>query len=1201
MFKKLPAELFLETDQNQLSEFLKEIDICKLTVSQADNAWEIYFFSKSEFDKKLLEKAEHFLLQKLPKINKMSLLPMASEACLCNQDKMKDIFCKLLDDQAPVLKSCLEKTQVEYLESEGAVKIITGSSWAYKYLKNKKVKELLEERLNFIEKKEINFIFELNEDLEDFTMADKLEDFFPKIELNVSEKKERKSAPEKRRKSAKISKGDEATRKLLDLREEEKNVIVEARIFDISSRELKNNKLLINILINDSTASYTCKMIRDQKEALAILDELKKDKYYKFLGNVQYDQFAKEYILMLRDYLETELETKEDLAQLKRVELHLHTNMSKTDAITPVDDYVKRAAQWGHKALAVTDHGVVQAFPDAFFAGQKYGVKIIYGVEAYALRDKKSYHFIILVKNRKGLKNLYQLISESQLNYYKKVPRIPFELLEKYREGLIYGSACEAGELIRSIIDKKDEEYLKEIASFYDFLEIQPLGNNEFMIRKGIVKSFKDLEYINKKIIDLGQKLQLPVIATGDVHFLNPEDEIYRRIIQAGQGYQDTDNQPPLFYRTTEEMLAEFSYLGEDKAYEVVVENTNKIAESIEEIRPIPDKLHTPEIEGADVEIRQMTFAGAHSKYGEKLPDIVAKRVDKELNSIINNGYAVLYLIAQKLVKKSNDDGYLVGSRGSVGSSLVATFTGITEVNPLPAHYICPSCYYSEFFEKSEYGSGADLPEKDCPSCGGPLNKDGFDIPFEVFLGFEGDKVPDIDLNFSGEYQPSAHKYVEEIFGSDHVFRAGTISTIADRTAYGYVKNYLDERNIYYNSAELNRLIKGCTGVKKTTGQHPGGLIVVPTSKEAADFTPLQRPAEMVDSEIITTHFDFHSLHDYLIKLDILGHDDPTVIKMLEDLTGIKAMEISLDDPDVMELFSSKQTLGVPEFGTRFVRQMLDDTKPEKFSDLVRISGFSHGTDVWLNNAQDLIRNKVCSLSEAISARDDIMIYLINKGMDPLMSFKIMEDVRKGKGLKEEYEEAMKEQKIPAWYIDSCNKIKYMFPKAHAVAYVMMAFRIAYFKIHHPLAFYATYFTVRTPEFDAEIAIKGKDGVEGEIKRINALGNQATPKDSKSLTILEVILEMYQRGFSFHNISLEKSSAREFLIEGDQLILPFSSLAGIGQTAALNIEKEIKEKEFKSIEDFRNRTKVSKTVIDALIAHGTFDGIPENNQLSFFA
>jgi DNA polymerase-3 subunit alpha (Gram-positive type) len=594
MYKKLPQELFSENDQSHISAFLKEIDICKLTVSQVENTWEIYFFSKSPFSKKLLKEAEEFLLQKLPKVSGINLMPVASGPCLCDQERMKGIFCRLLDDQAPVLRSCLEKINVEYLEDEGLIKIITGSSWAYKYLKNKKVKDLLEERLILTEKEDFEIVFELNEDLEDLSAVGKLEDFFPKIELNESLVKEKKPAQDKKRGTRKLSLHQGPVKSLLDLREEEKNVLVEGRIFDISSRELKNNKLLINILINDSTASYTCKIIRDQKEGLSILDDLKKDNYYKFSGNVQYDQFAKEYILMVKDYLQTELEDKKDLSQVKRVELHLHTNMSKTDAMTPVADYVKRAAQWGHKALAITDHGVVQAFPDAFFAGQKYGVKIIYGVEAYALRDNKSYHFIILVKNRKGLKNLYHLISESQLKHYKKVPRIPFELLEEYRDGLIYGSACEAGQLIRSIIDQKDEEELKEIASFYDFLEIQPLGNNEFMIRNGIVKSLKDIENINKKVLEIGHELKLPVIATGDVHFLNPEDEIYRRIIQAGQGYQDSDNQPPLFYRTTEEMLAEFAYLGENRAYEVVVENTNKIADLIEEIRPIPDRLHTP-------------------------------------------------------------------------------------------------------------------------------------------------------------------------------------------------------------------------------------------------------------------------------------------------------------------------------------------------------------------------------------------------------------------------------------------------------------------------------------------------------------------------------------------------------------------------------------------------------------------------------
>lgn len=1229
MSNKLPAELFDEKNNCQISSFLKELEICKVSVSQALNAWEIYFYSKIQYDYSTLEEGEKLLLKKLPKLSQLKLIPALTCDCLSNESKIKEFLEKISKDETPVLRNCFQKTKVNYCSEKKEITIKTGSSWAYSYLKKNKADILIQEKLVFSDGEKRSITFDFDPGLEEIDSVQAIEDFLPEIKApeisKYTEPKKEKNDFNRKRNSKKLSlknyKGE--IKEITTLREEENNVVIEGRVFDIQSRELKTGKILLSISLTDGSSSIIGKFIKKKEETEEILSEVKKDRFYLFSGNVQYDQFAKEYIIMLSNYEEVIKEEKTDKYPEKRVELHLHTNMSKTDAMNPVEDYVKKAAFYGHKAIAVTDHGVVQAFPDAYFAGEKHGVKIIYGIEAYVIKKddtrekkgRKNYHFIILVKNRTGLKNLYHLISESQLNYYKKVPRIPMELLREYREGLIYGSACEAGELITSILEGKDEEELQEISEFYDFLEIQPTGNNEFMIRNGIVKDKKELENINIKVIELGEKLNIPVIATGDVHFLNPEDAIYRRIIQAGQGYTDSVNQPPLYYRTTEEMLEEFSYLEESKAIEVVIKNPNIIAEMVEKIRPIPDKLYPPEIEGAEDEIRDMTFSRAKELYGESLPEIVAKRIDKELNSIISNGYAVLYLISQKLVKKSNEDGYLVGSRGSVGSSLVATLTGITEVNPLAPHYRCPSCYFTEFFEKGEYGSGADLPEKECPDCGVQLEKDGFDIPFEVFLGFEGDKVPDIDLNFSGEYQGSAHKYVEELFGKDHVFRAGTIATVAEKTAFGYVKNYLEENNIYYNSAELNRLIKGCTGVKRTTGQHPGGLIVVPKSKEASDFTPLQRPAEDINSGTVTTHFDFHSLHDYLVKLDILGHDDPTVIKMLEDLTGVDARKIKLDNPEVMSLFSSVKALGIsekellsnvgtygiPEFGTKFVRQMLEDTKPKNFSDLVRISGFSHGTDVWLNNAQDLIRSKTCQLSEAISARDDIMTYLINMNLDPLISFKIMEDVRKGKGLKKDYEEEMRKFNVPEWYIDSCNKIKYMFPKAHAVAYVMMAFRIAYFKIFHPLAFYAAFFSVRASEFDAEIIVRGRESVLNEIKKIQEMGNQASQKETRLLIVLEVALEMYLRGFSFQIVSLDKSTANRFIIEGDQLIPPFGSLPGIGETAAMNIEKERNLKEFKSIEDLRIRTKVSKTVIETMLNHGSLEGLPENNQLSFFA
>lgn len=1229
MSNKLPLELFKENNKCHISEFLKEIEICKVSVSQVVNTWEIYFYTEIHYDQSTLKAAEVFLQERLPKISEIKLIPALTCECLNNEKKVIEFINKISRGSAPVMINCFQKTKIEYNDEKKELIIKTGSSWAYNYLKKNKADILIKENLVFADKIKREVLFQYDPEIENIDPMQAIEDFLPEITapeiVRIKEPKKESSyfGNNKKAKKTNLKNYNGEIKEISSLREEENNIVIEAEVFDIQSRELKTGKILISFSVTDGTSSIISKYIKKKEEAENILSQLKIGKTFKIAGNIQYDQFAKEYILMASGQEEVLINKKMDNYKEKRVELHLHTNMSKTDAMNPIGDYIKRASLWGHKAIAITDHGVVQAFPDAYFAGEKYGIKIIYGIEAYVFKEeeqkikksRKNYHFIILVKNRIGLKNLYHLISESQLKHYKKVPRIPMELLEKYREGLIFGSACEAGELITSIIDKKPDQELIEICRFYDFLEVQPIGNNEFMIRNGIVENKKDLENINLKVVELGNKLNIPVVATGDVHFLNPEDDIYRRIIQAGQGFSDSANQPPLYYRTTEEMLGEFSYLDDEKAYEIVIKNPNSIADMVESIRPIPDKLYPPEIEGAEDEIREMTFSKAKELYGENIPDIVAKRIDKELNSIISNGFAVLYLISQKLVKKSNEDGYLVGSRGSVGSSLVATLTGITEVNPLAPHYRCPSCFHTEFFEKGEFGCGADLPEKDCPDCNGKLEKDGFDIPFEVFLGFEGDKVPDIDLNFSGEYQGKAHKYVEELFGKDHVFRAGTIATVAEKTAFGYVKNYLEENNIYYNSAELNRLIKGCTGVKRTTGQHPGGLIVVPKSKEASDFTPLQRPAEDINSGTVTTHFDFHSLHDYLVKLDILGHDDPTVIKMLEDLTGLDARKINLDHPEVMSLFSSTKALGVsekellskvgtygiPEFGTKFVRQMLEDTKPEKFSDLVRISGFSHGTDVWLNNAQDLIRKKVCHLSEAISARDDIMTYLINMNLEPSIAFKIMEDVRKGKGLKQEYIEEMKKFNVPEWYIDSCNKIKYMFPKAHAVAYVTMAFRIAYFKLFHPLAFYTAFFSVRASEFDAEIIVKGKENVKNEIKKIQELGNQGTQKDTKLLIILEVALEMYLRGFSFQKVSLEKSMANNFIIEGDQLIPPFGSLPGIGETAALNIEKERDKNYFKSIEDLRIRAKVSKTVIETMLKHGTLEGLPENNQLSFFA
>ncbi|HWJ03348.1 MAG TPA: PolC-type DNA polymerase III, partial [Verrucomicrobiae bacterium] len=733
-------------------------------------------------------------------------------------------------------------------------------------------------------------------------------------------------------------------------------------------------------------------------------------------------------------------------------------------------------------------------------------------------------------------------------------------------------------------------------------------------LKNGRFKSREDLRDINRMIVSLGEELEIPVVATGDVHFLDPVDEVYRRILMAGKGFEDADDQAPLYLKTTAEMLDEFSYLGQAKAEEVVIRNPREIAAKVEQLKPFPDEFFPPVIPGAEEQIEEMTISKAKELYGEPLPETVQKRIDKELNSIINNGFSVLYLIAHLLVKKSNEDGYLVGSRGSVGSSLVATFTGITEVNPLPPHYRCGNCKYSEFIEDGSYGSGADLPDKDCPNCSTPITKDGHDIPFETFLGFKGDKVPDIDLNFSGDYQPRAHKFTEELFGKENVFRAGTIATIADKTAFGFVKNYFEERGIKVRSAHMSRVVSGCTGVKRTTGQHPGGLMVIPKECDVHRFTPLQRPADDVKSDTITTHFDYHSISGRLVKLDILGHDDPTVIKMLEDLTGVDAKKIPLDDKQTMSLFSSTEalgvkpedinsktgTFGVPEFGTKFVRQMLEDTQPKNFSDLVRISGLSHGTDVWLGNAQDLVRSGTAGISDIIACRDDIMVYLIYKGLEPGKAFKIMEGVRKGKGVKEDDLAEMRAKDVPEWYIESCQKIKYMFPKAHAVAYVTMAFRIAWFKIYYPAAFYATFFTVRADEFDADLICQGLHACRRKIEDIERKGNEASAKDKNLQTILELATEMYCRGIAMDRISLERSDATKFQVTETGLLPPFAALQGLGQAAAGAIVTARQAAPFRSVEDLRVNARLSKTVIEILENHGCLQGLPETNQISLF-
>ena len=1071
----------------------------------------------------------------------------------------------------------------------------------------------------------------------------------------------------------------EKPKNIADVSTEDGYITVWGDVLKTEVRETKRGtSKIFDFDISDYTSSITVKMFDDKRVIDPLVDKINEAGTLVISGGYQFDTFSNQYVLRPYAIASIKKAEKTDDEPEKRIELHMHTSLSEMDAISSPTALVKQAIKWGHEAVAITDHGVVQALPEAYAAsGKGSKIKLILGMEGYLVDDEKypdfinmktnqyeRYHIIFLVKEdtsmdesipkeerKYGRKNLYEMISASNVKYFKKRPLIPKSLLRQKRESIIVGSACEQGEVYQAILEDVDEEKLEEIASFYDYLEIQPNGNNAFMLRTSDreyvtnkrgeekknrywrVNSEEDLININKKIIALGDKLGKPVVATGDVHFLSEHDAKFRAIIMASKGFDDADNQPPLYFKTTREMLDDFAWAG-DRAREFVIDNPKKIADSImDNIPPIPPGTFQPHIDGANEELTEKCWNMAKDLYGDPVPKYVADRLQRELDSIIGHGFGVLYVIAKRLVEESERNGYLVGSRGSVGSSLAAHFGGISEVNPLAPHYYCQKCKHSEFFLNGEYGSGFDLPPKNCPNCGTPMKRDGHEIPFETFLGFDGDKEPDIDLNFSGEYQSRSHRFTEELFGKEYVFKAGTMATVADKTAYGYVMKYLDERGIQNVTprAEIDRLTVGCTGIKRTTGQHPGGMVVVPDKYTVEDFTPIQYPSNDESKGTYTTHFDFkNSLHDTLLKLDELGHDNPTLYKYLEDSTGIPVMDVDLSDPLLYKLITSTEpigvspedidcqtgTLAIPEMGTPFVIGMLLEAQPKTFADLLQISGLSHGTDVWLGNAQELIQNGTCTISEVIGCRDDIMTYLLHKAEkyeretgkeSPLKKkdcFKIMEYTRKGKAPKElpPYEEAMKAVGVEQWYIDSCYKIKYMFPKAHAAAYVIAALRLAWYKIHKPINFYSAYFTVRGGAIDAVAAVAGKQAVKKKMEEIKLKGNDNTAKDESTYIVLQIVIEMLARGIEFLPVDIYKSDARIYQIEDGKIRLPFGAVDGIGENAAVALANARNDGggEFLSYDDLMARAGVGKSVCEALKNAGALGDMPESNQISLF-
>ena len=1421
----------LEIKNSRLEKQLKEVQVSKVVYFKEDRIIYMYLLSKEIISHEILDELREELLGKLKYFKNIRIkIKFTGFGRKSEKDIVKAYWHNILyilKKICPAIEGW--KKQVEFMCLDNMLKIKIPKEIFYEKLKKNNIEEVI--RTVLLEELgidyQVNVEKAVNEKIDRKKLIERtdkeIEELIKEMEFDVVEEKdEEESYVIKDEHDEHMIYGEDVNSlvyPIKDLNQNSKTVAVVGEVFHIENKELRNGKILSIMSITDNTSSINCKLFLNDLNKDKVLDKVKEGSYVKIKGDVLFDTYQRELTMTISGIRQDQKPERKDTCEKgKRVELHAHTQMSSMDALCPTKKLVKQAAAWGHKAIAITDHGVVQAFPDAMDAGKANNIKVLYGVEGYLVEDNLpviqnandkdlsqtfvvfdlettgfsnkndkiteigavkvenfkvvdrfselinpekdiSYkvqeltgitndlikdkptieeilpkfvdfigdsvlvahnanfdmgfmqqkcreqniefkntsvdtltlartllphmkrfrlnliakelgipllnhhravddaeatahifikflemlrkkgaeklsdvndilgdidytklttnHVTLIAKNQEGIKNLYKIVSDAHVNHFYRAPRILKSVLEQYKEGIIVGSACEAGEVFQAIKQNKNDKELERIISLYDYIEVMPIDNNRFMIDKGEVEDEEELRDLNRRLIDAAYKFGKIPVATGDVHFIDKHEAVFRKVLKYSQGFNVDEEETYLHFRTTDEMLDEFKYLGEDLAYEVVVENTNKIADMVEEILPIPNETFPPVIEGSDVELREMCNNKAERIYGSPLPDVVRKRLDRELNSIISNGYAVMYIIAQKLVAKSLSDGYLVGSRGSVGSSLAATMSDITEVNPLPAHYVCenPECKYSYFYEIGEWGSGVDLPDKDCPKCGQKLKKDGHDIPFETFLGFEGDKEPDIDLNFSGSYQPVIHKYTEELFGEGYVYRAGTIGTVAEKTAYGYAKKFVEENDLNSTSAEVLRLANGCTGVKRTSGQHPGGVMVIPNYKDVYDITPIQYPANDTSCGVITTHFDYHSISGRILKLDILGHDVPTIIRMIEDITGTVATEVPLDDKETMSLFTSTEALGVtpeeincpvgclaiPEFGTKFVRQMLLDTKPKTFDELVRISGLSHGTDFWLNNAQDLVVEGTAEFKEVITTRDDIMNYLIFKGLPPKMAFTIMESVRKGKGLKPEFIEEMKKNDVPDWYIGSCQKIKYMFPKAHAVAYVMMSFRLAYYKVHYPAAFYATYFTIKAEDFDADLIVKGLDAIKDKMEEINALGNDATAKEKNMLTVLEVAYEMYARNIKILPVDIYESDATLFKVIDDKTILPpMIALQGVGENAAIHIQQERENGEFISKEDLRKRTKISKTVIETLTNHGSLKNMSDKNQLSLF-